>query len=167
MYHSVSRGDGTRLYYPNNSPTVKGIYNNDPHTLIRFDTIAALEERFTLVLSQINKKRDTYFTISIFSSMCPFRFHVTPGLPQHQVSWLVRWYVLFAGLFIWMCFHINCRSHWTGIGATARLEARLDMRHSIAIPSTAWSLVALVKWTCILKRCTLKKYGNTIIYANV
>lgn len=30
--------DDDRLYAPNPSPTIKGIYNNDPHTLIRFDT---------------------------------------------------------------------------------------------------------------------------------
>jgi hypothetical protein len=54
--------------------------------LIRFDTVATLEERFTLVLSQINKRRDTRFTISLFSSICPFRFYPTPGLPKHQIS---------------------------------------------------------------------------------
>ena len=34
----VFKGDGQRLYAPNPKPTIKGIYNNDPHTLIRFDT---------------------------------------------------------------------------------------------------------------------------------
>jgi hypothetical protein len=34
----VFKGTGERIYAPNPNPTIKGIYNNDPHTLIRFDT---------------------------------------------------------------------------------------------------------------------------------
>jgi len=34
----VFKGDGSRLYAADSNPTIKGIYNNDPHTLIRFDT---------------------------------------------------------------------------------------------------------------------------------
>ena len=91
------RGDGERLYYPNDSPTVKGIYNNDPHTLIRFDTMASDDEKYTLVLSQINKKRDTYFTISVFSSCCPFRFNPTPGIPAHKIELSGAWTQLTCG----------------------------------------------------------------------
>lgn len=82
----VCRSSGDRVYYPG-TPLVKGVYNNDPHTLIRFDTEGVeQEEKYALVLSQLNKKRDCSYSISVFCSTCPFRFYPSPGLPLYRVN---------------------------------------------------------------------------------
>ena len=88
------RSDENHMYCPNSKPLVKGIYNNDPHTLIRFDTGGidgdiGGEEKYILLLSQLNKKRDACYTMSIYSSSHPFRFHNSPGLPVNQVLYWV------------------------------------------------------------------------------
>jgi len=48
--------------------------------------VGVYEESFTLVLSQLNKKRDCYYTISLFSSNQPFRFHPSTDIPAHQLK---------------------------------------------------------------------------------
>lgn len=49
-------------------------------------------QKYTLVLSQSNKKHDANFTISVYCT-CPFRFYAAPEMPQHQVVLSGRWTV--------------------------------------------------------------------------
>ena len=87
------RTSGGRLFIPDGKPYVRSIYNNDPHTLIRFDTGtdpqagsgAGEEEQFTLVLAQMKKRRDTRYTLSVFSSVHPFRLRACDELPPYKV----------------------------------------------------------------------------------
>ena len=85
--YKLYRNVNGRLYMTDKKPHLKGIYNNDPHTLIRFDTgmDEQTEEQYTLVLAQIKKRRDTYYTISVYSSLHPFRFRVCEDIPPYKV----------------------------------------------------------------------------------
>jgi hypothetical protein len=69
-----------------------GIYSNNPHTLLRFDLPeqqqsstcnAAAERRYTLVLSQFEKKRDVRYTLNVYCTS-DFKLLHTPELPEHQ-----------------------------------------------------------------------------------
>lgn len=55
------------------------------------------EERYTLLLSQMNKKRDCYYTISLYSSNQPFRFRPCADMPPHQLKIKGAWSEITSG----------------------------------------------------------------------
>jgi hypothetical protein len=86
--------------------TNAGIYSNNPHTLLRFDlpeqqatssstTTAAVvaERRYTLVLSQFEKKRDVRYTLNVYCTS-DFKLLHTPEPPTHQHKVQVRHIIL-------------------------------------------------------------------------
>jgi hypothetical protein len=84
-----------------------GIYSNNPHTLLRFDlpeqqsssstttTTATAERRYTLVLSQFEKKRDVRYTLNVYCTS-DFKLLHTPEAPKHQHKVQVQHYIYYA-----------------------------------------------------------------------
>jgi hypothetical protein len=103
-----------RLYY-NTLPSIKGLYTNDPHILVRIDTdsvpLATCETAaddsagtrpegtdiaYTVVLSQIDKYRDVCYTLNVYSTV-PFRFYPAPKPPAHRLDVTGSWTELTCG----------------------------------------------------------------------
>ena len=98
--------DGQRLYAPG-KPLIRGIYSSDPHVLSRID-ISESESKlaqhdvslehphgkpieYTLVLSQAEKRRDVYYTLSVYSTALPFQLKPCPPLPSNQLTVTGGW----------------------------------------------------------------------------
>lgn len=98
--------DGQRIF-ASMKPMIKGIYSSDPHVLSRID-ISALESKeaqadislefphgkpieYTIVLSQSEKLRDVYYTISAYSTALPFSLKPCPQLPSNQLTVTGAW----------------------------------------------------------------------------
>jgi calpain-7 len=107
----VYRLKSMRRLYSNSLPSVKGLYTNDPHILVRVDTdsvpLASCESdaessaspspgtdsndtTFNIVLSQIDKYRDVCYTLSVYSTV-PFRFYPAPKPPPHKIEIAGSW----------------------------------------------------------------------------
>lgn len=86
----IYQSTGGRVYM-NTYPHVNGLYTNDPHNLIRFDFHSQEELAvYTLVLSQLRRKSDISYTISMFSTSS-FGLTHTPSLPSHQLELNGAW----------------------------------------------------------------------------
>ncbi|CAO3568001.1 unnamed protein product [Mortierella alpina] len=72
---TVSRKQGTRIYYEGNS-MIKGMYVNSPHILVRFEVPPGQNE-YTIVLSQHVKTRDLHFTLRAYA-VCEFELREIP-----------------------------------------------------------------------------------------
>ncbi|CAM9120690.1 unnamed protein product [Phaeothamnion confervicola] len=97
---------GRRIYYPD-KPMYRGIYTNNPHTMVRFDLppddgTALTDEhgqrcrRFTLVVSQYEKRRDISFTLNVYCT-ATFRLGHTPPPPEHTLTLASSWDACNAG----------------------------------------------------------------------
>ena len=83
----VYKGTGNRIYGAPSISFVKGAYSSDPNYLARFDIETdPLKEwhAFTLVLSQLDKKRDISYSLSVFSTV-GFRLTETPPAPANKL----------------------------------------------------------------------------------
>ncbi|CAM9363264.1 unnamed protein product [Choristocarpus tenellus] len=91
--------NGKRVHYPD-VPMYRGIYTNNPHTLVRFDlpVISSTEDKdvkvngkgsnkderaYTLVISQHEKKRDVRYTVNVYCTSS-FKLFSTPEPPPHK-----------------------------------------------------------------------------------
>ena len=101
--------------YSHSLPSIKGLYTNDPHQLVRIDvdlvSLAAGETEasadsaqdednseivFAVVVSQIDKSRDVCFTLNVLST-APFRFYPSPKPPPHKLEMPGAWTALTCG----------------------------------------------------------------------
>ncbi|CAM9283760.1 unnamed protein product, partial [Scytosiphon promiscuus] len=85
--HVYANTQGRRVYYPD-KPMFRGIYTNNPHTLVRFDlpeNKTARDEwiKYTLVVSQYEKKREVRYSVNVYCTDT-FRLDKTPAAPEHQ-----------------------------------------------------------------------------------
>ncbi|CAM9513051.1 unnamed protein product, partial [Ectocarpus fasciculatus] len=84
---------GRRIFGSPAAPFVKGLYSSDPHCLCRFDIESDRVtewHHFTLVLSQVDKKRDIAYSLSVFATTA-FRLTETPSLHPYQLTATGRW----------------------------------------------------------------------------
>jgi calpain-7 len=98
--------DGKRLFAPA-KPMLRGVYSSDPHVLARIDiseseSKVAMEDsslefpygkpiEYTVVLSQAEKLRDVYYTLSVYSTALPFNLKPCPPLPSNQLTVTGSW----------------------------------------------------------------------------
>ncbi|CAM9298974.1 unnamed protein product, partial [Hapterophycus canaliculatus] len=87
--HVYAETQGRRVYYPD-KPMFRGIYTNNPHTLVRFDlpenkTAKDEWDKYTLVVSQFEKKREVRYSVNVYCTDT-FRLDKTPAAPEHQRS---------------------------------------------------------------------------------
>ena len=104
-----------RRIYSHTLPSIKGLYTNDPHQLVRIDVdnvpLASCEVEsaaasaegndeneivFALVVSQIDKSRDVCYTLNVYST-APFRFYPAPKPPQHKLELPGSWTTVTCG----------------------------------------------------------------------
>jgi hypothetical protein len=104
--HKLSSTSLSNRIYTNSKPLIKGVYSNDPHTLVRIDIDdndneadeninkksynEQKEESFALVLSQINKSFDISYTLNVFSTS-PFRLKTSLPSPPFKVELQGSW----------------------------------------------------------------------------
>ena len=98
--------NGRRIYAPS-KPMIRGVYSSDPHVLSRID-ISDEESKsayndvslefplgrpieYTLVLSQSEKLRDVYYSISVYSTVLPFQLQPCPPIPSNQLTLTGSW----------------------------------------------------------------------------
>eukprot|EP00753_Platysulcus_tardus_P006453 PLAT14223.1.p1 GENE.PLAT14223.1~~PLAT14223.1.p1 ORF type:complete len:818 (-),score=298.18 PLAT14223.1:803-3256(-) len=87
--HVFDRRRGLRVYYPTDC-MLQGVYSNNQHCLIRFDAPAGTH-RYTLVLSQLDKKRAALdYTLEAYSSS-PLRLRTVPLRLPEEVKLIGRW----------------------------------------------------------------------------
>eukprot|EP00752_Nemacystus_decipiens_P002304 g2180.t1 len=92
--HVYADTDGKRVYYPD-KPMFRGIYTNNPHTLVRFDlpenrTAGDQWAKYTLVVSQYEKKREVRYSVNVYCTHT-FRLDRTPAAPEHERSFMGEW----------------------------------------------------------------------------
>ncbi|KXS19717.1 cysteine proteinase, partial [Gonapodya prolifera JEL478] len=68
--HVYEKTNCDRVYYPEN-PMIQGVYINSPHILVRFNAPLG-KTRYTIVISQHEKKKSLSFTLRTYS-MFPFK----------------------------------------------------------------------------------------------
>lgn len=107
--HKLSLNALSNRIYTNSKPFIKGVYSNDPHTLVRIDidndeighdedddrtnntsSNEQKDESFALVLSQINKSFDISYTLNVFSTS-PFRIYPSFPPPPFKVELQGSW----------------------------------------------------------------------------
>lgn len=81
--HVYKKQGGQRVYYPSDNAFFRGVYSNNPHTLVRFDLEGDDPGHYTLVLSQYEKTRDVSYTLNVYCTSA-FRISVTPTTPPLQ-----------------------------------------------------------------------------------
>jgi calpain-7 len=82
-----------RVYGSPSTPFVKGVYSSDPHCLCRFDIESDRVtewHQFTVVVSQVDKKKDISFSLSVFATTA-FQLTATPPLSPCQTHVMQRW----------------------------------------------------------------------------
>lgn len=97
--HVYNNTGGRRVYTPK-KPFVQGVYHSDPHILTRFEVpiSSSIDQNvYTLVISQLRKKRDIDFTIQVLCTTCPIRLTSTPQPPKHVVETRGLWNHLSSG----------------------------------------------------------------------
>ncbi|CAN0358549.1 unnamed protein product, partial [Ectocarpus fasciculatus] len=92
--HVYADTQGKRVYYPD-TPMFKGIYTNNPHTLVRFDLPENTGSTdkwvdYTLVVSQYEKKREVRYSVNVYCSDT-FKLYHTPTAPEHRRSIAGAW----------------------------------------------------------------------------
>ncbi|CAM9123398.1 unnamed protein product [Ectocarpus sp. 12 AP-2014] len=92
--HVYAGTQGKRVYYPD-TPMFKGIYTNNPHTLVRFDLPENTGSTdkwvdYTLVVSQYEKKREVRYSVNVYCSDT-FKLYHTPTAPEHARSIVGAW----------------------------------------------------------------------------
>eukprot|EP00904_Undaria_pinnatifida_P013645 jgi/Undpi1/9410/HiC_scaffold_27.g11867.m1 len=96
--HVYGDTDGKRVYYPG-KPMFRGLYTNNPHTLVRFDlpeTTTRKDIAYTLVISQYEKKREVRYTVNVYCTST-FRLFETPVAPEHRMKFMGNWDASSAG----------------------------------------------------------------------
>jgi len=78
--HVYSKSSGDRIFYPHDA-MISGTYMNSPHYLVKID-VTDPESLLTLVVSQVKKTHDLYFTLQVFSTYS----HSLSEIPRPQVS---------------------------------------------------------------------------------
>ncbi|CAM9123159.1 unnamed protein product [Laminaria digitata] len=90
--HIYDDTEGKRVYYPG-KPMFRGLYTNNPHTLVRFDlpeTTTRRDIAYTLVISQYEKKREVRYTVNVYCTST-FRLFETPVAPEHRRKFTGTW----------------------------------------------------------------------------
>ncbi|CAM9119736.1 unnamed protein product [Ectocarpus sp. 12 AP-2014] len=92
--HVYTDTQGKRVYYPE-KPMFRGIYTNNPNTLVRFDLPENTGSTdkwvdYTLVVSQYEKKREVRYSVDVYCTNA-FRLVQTPASPEHEHTVLGSW----------------------------------------------------------------------------
>lgn len=95
-----------RVIYPSDDAFIRGLYSNNPHNLVRLDVEESDPGRYALVLSQLDKTRDVSYTLTVMST-CPFRFSITPPLPELVARLEVGSIYLLAGSYCNMSCYLS------------------------------------------------------------
>ena len=97
--HIYDDTGGRRVFNPGKA-MLRGVYNCNPHSLMRFDIDgmskiagSGTSQRFyyTLVVSQYRKHRNVDFTLNAWSTTAAIGLQECSGLPQHQLEVRGSW----------------------------------------------------------------------------